>query len=552
MMRLAIVVAGIAAPLSAQEAPLFTDITESAGIQFVHDPGTEGKFALPEIMGSGAAFFDFDSDGDLDVYLVQGGPLPGSKKKERQPDRLYRQDRGGKFADVTRNSGLGNTGYGSGVAVGDIDNDGLVDLYVGNHGPDVLYHNQGGGVFADITTRAGIAEKEWSASAVFCDYDLDGYLDLYVTHYVKGDPNKSCVRKDGAPDYCSPQSYSYDSDVLYRNDGDGTFTDVSRESGIGSVRAPGLGVLCADFTADGLLDFYVANDGEANLLWENQGNGKFLDQAILMGAAFDSFGRAEAGMGVAAGDIEGDGDLDIFVTNLQNQTNTLYINDGKLGFEDASSARGVAAPSLKYTGFGTAFFDFDHDGDLDIIGVNGRVAWGPPLPGAKISEYWNPFAEPNFLLENDGNGHFRDITARSGSFGKEIEVSRGLALGDVDSDGDLDVLVTNTAGPARLYRNDAPKKGRWLLVRALDGKRDAHGAVVTVTAGGKTYLRVADPAYSYLSSNDPRAHFGIPQASRVDAILVRWPGGGEERFPGGPLDRVVVVRNGEGQGVARK
>jgi hypothetical protein len=540
----------VAFPLSAQEAPLFQEITETAGIGFVHDPGAEGKFALPEIMGAGAAFLDFDGDGDLDIYLVQSGPLPGAKKKERGPDRLYRQDPGGKFVDVTRGSGLGNSGYGSGVAVGDIDNDGLVDLYVGNLGPDVFYRNQGGGKFADVTKSAGIAETAWTASAVFCDYDVDGFLDLYVTHYVKGDPKKACVRKDGAPDYCSPQSYNYESHALYRNDGDRTFTDVSRESGIGGIRAPGLGVLCSDFTGDGLPDFYVANDGEANLLWENQGNGKFTDQAILMGAAFDSYGRPEASMGVAAGDIDGDSDLDLFMTHLQNQTNTLYLNDGKLGFEDVSSARGVAMPSLKYTGFGTAFLDFDHDGDLDLIGVNGRVAWGPPLPGANVGPYWNPFAEPNFLLENDGKGFFREATERSGSFGKELEVSRGLALGDVDSDGDLDVLVTNTAGPARLYRNDAPKKGRWLLVRALEGKRDAHGALVTVVAGGKRYVRLADPGYSYLSSNDPRAHFGIPGASQVDAIVVRWLGGVEERFPGSPLDRVVVLRKGEGQKVA--
>jgi hypothetical protein len=257
-------------------------------------------------------------------------------------------------------------------------------------------------------------------------------------------------------------------------------------------------------------------------------------------------------MGVAAGDIDGDFDLDLFMTHLQNQTNTLYLNDGKLGFEDVSSARGVAMPSLKYTGFGTAFIDFDHDGDLDLIGVNGRVAWGPPLSGANLGEYWNPFAEPNFLLENDGKGFFREATARSGSFGKELEVSRGLALGDVDSDGDLDVLVTNTAGPARLYRNDAPKKGRWLLVRALEGKRDSHGALVIVVAGGKRYARLADPGFSYLSSNDPRAHFGIPGASQADSIVVRWPGGVEESFPGGPVDRVLVLRKGEGQKVAPK
>jgi hypothetical protein len=550
--KLWVLLAGLAVPLSAQEPPLFHEITEEAGIDFVHDPGAEGKFALPEIMGSGAAFLDFDGDGDLDLYLVQSGPLPGAKNKERAPDRLYRQDPGGKFVDVTRGSGLANSGYGSGVAVGDIDNDGLVDLYVGNLGPDVLYHNQGGGAFADVTRSAGITENAWTASAVFCDYDLDGFLDLYVTHYVKGDPKKACVRNDGAPDYCSPQSYSYQSHVLYRNDGDRTFTDVSKASGIGGIQAPGLGVLCGDFTGDGLPDFYVANDGEANQLWENQGNGTFVDQAILMGAAFDSFGRPEASMGVAAGDIDGDSDLDLFMTHLQNQTNTLYLNDGKLGFEDVSSARGVAVPSLKYTGFGTAFFDFDHDGDLDLIGVNGRVAWGAPLPGANLGDYWNPFAEPNFLLENDGKGFFREATGRSGSFGKELEVSRGLALGDVDSDGDLDALVTNTAGPARLYRNDVPKKGRWLLVRALDGKRDAHGALVTVVAGAKRYVRLADPGYSYLSSNDSRAHFGIPAASQADAILVRWPGGVEERFAGGSLDRVVVLRKGEGQKVAPK
>jgi hypothetical protein len=534
-------------PLSAQQAPLFTEITQKVKLDFVHRAGEEGKFALPEIMGGGAAFLDFDNDGDLDIYLVQSGPLPESKRKDRPPNRLFRQEPNGTFTDVTAEAGLGDTGYGTGVAVGDIDNDGFVDVYVGNYGPDALYRNKGNGRFENITAAAGISERQWTSSVAFCDYDLDGHLDIYVVHYVKNDAAKSCVRKDGAPDYCSPQAYSYEADTLYHNDGGGRFTDASQRSGIGRTQAPGLGVVCADFTGDGLPDFYVANDGEANQLWENQGNGTFVDRAILMGAAFDGFGRPEASMGVALGDIDGDADLDLFMTHLPNQGNTLYLNDGKTGFEDMSSARGVEAPSLKHTGFGTAFLDVDHDGDLDLIGVNGRVAWAAPLPGASAGEYWNPFAEPNFLLENDGRGKFREITDRSGAFGKQVEVSRALALGDVDADGDLDVLITNTGGPARLFRNDAAKKGRWLMVRALEGKRDAHGAMVTVTAGGKSYLRLADPAYSYFSSNDPRAHFGIPDASRADAIVVRWPGGVEESFAGGALDRVVVLRKGQGR-----
>jgi hypothetical protein len=320
---------------------------------------------------------------------------------------------------------------------------------------------------------------------------------------------------------------------------------VSKLSGIGEHRAPGLGVLCSDLTGDGLLDFYVANDGEANLLWENQGDGKFVDSAIIMGAALNAFGRPEASMGVVSGDVDGDGDLDLFMTHLGNETNTLYLNDGEFGFEDASAPRAVGAPSLKYTGFGTAFFDFDHDGDLDIIGVNGRVAWGEPLPGARLGEYWNPFAEPNFLLANDGSGRFRDITGETGSFGSELEVSRALALGDVDGDGDLDVLITNTDGPARLYRNDGATEGDWLIVRALEGKRDAHGAIVTAVVGDKRYVRVADPTYSYFSSGDPRAHFGIPEG-KLDGVIVRWPDGEREEFPGGALDRVLVVEKGAG------
>jgi hypothetical protein len=544
-----VALAGGLAPLFAQPKPVFTEITRQVGIDFLHEPGTEGKYQAPEVMGSGGALFDYDNDGDLDVYLVQGGPLPGSKKGSPLPNRLYRQDADEKFTDVTQESGLGDTGYGTGVAVGDIDNDGWVDVYVANFGPDALYRNAGNGKFTNITARAGIAGNAWSASACFCDYDRDGFLDLYVTHYVKFDPTKVCVKGDGSPDYCSPQSFAYESDTLYRNNGNGTFTDVSRAAGITRVQLPGLGVICSDFTGDGLPDFYVANDGEANNLWVNQGNGKFADQAFLSGAALSGLGRPQASMGLALGDADGDGDLDLFMTHLINDYNTLYLNDGHFGFEDKTAEAGLLTPSLPWTGFGTAFIDYDHDSDLDLVVVNGAVDRHKPSPGARMSPYWNHYAEPKHLYQNDGRGRFKDVSALTGSFGKEFDLSRGLAVGDVDRDGDLDLLVTNTAGPARLYRNDAAKGGSWLLVRAYDvkHKRDAHGAIVTVLAGGKKYVRVADPAFSYLSANDPRAHFGIVGATRADSIMVSWPDGTKETFAGVALNQSIVLHKGQGK-----
>jgi hypothetical protein len=544
----ALVLGAPAAVLLAQAKPIFTEIARQVGVDFVHDPGTEGKLMAPEVMGSGGALLDYDNDGDLDLYLVQAGPLPETGKP-RPPDRLYRQNANGSYTDVTAESKLGDTGYGTGVAVGDVDNDGFVDVFVGNYGPDSLYRNLGNGKFENVTMKSGIKGDFWTASAAFCDYDSDGFLDLYVARYVKFDPMKVCVKGDGAPDYCSPQSLPYESDALYRNNGNGTFTDVSRPSGITSARLPGLGVLCSDFNGDGRLDFYVANDGEANNLWMNQGGGKFEDQAFLMGSALSALGRPQASMGIALGDADGDGDLDLFMTHLVNDYNTLYLNDGRFGFEDVSASAGLVAPSLPFTGFGTAFMDYDHDGDLDLPVVNGAVDRHAPHPRAKMSPYWNRYAEPKHLYQNDGRARFRDVSAQTGSYASDYDLSRGLLVGDLDRDGDLDLVVTNTAGPTRIYRNDAEKAGTWLLVRAWDGrrKRDAHGAVVTVTASGKKYVRVASPAFSYLSSGDPRAHFGIPGASRADSIQIRWPDGGTESFDGVPLGQSIVLEKGRGQ-----
>ena len=515
-----------------------TEVTDEAGVDFAHDPVAEGRLLLPEIMGSGLGLLDYDADGDLDLYLVQSGA---------GGNRLFRQTDAGTFEDVTESAGVGDTGYGMGVAVGDIDNDGLVDLYVTNYGPDRLFRNEGGGRFSDVTESHGIAGDDWSASATFCDYDADGFLDLYVTHYVANDENKSCTHSDGSPDYCSPQVFSGTPDTLYRNEGGGRFVDVSARSGIREARAPGLGVLCADLNDDGFMDFYVANDGEANQLWQGDGSGRFVDEALMLGVALDSRGQPEAGMGITAGDVDEDGDLDLFMTHIINQTNTLYVNDGEIGFEDRSQASGLGASSLALTGFGTGFLDVDHDGDLDLAIVNGRIKRDVPLEGAAMSAFWNAYAEPNQLLINEGGGRFEDRSESAGDFGVPIEITRGLALGDLDDDGDLDLVIVSTAAPSRVYRNDAEKSGGWLFVRAMEGKRDSHGALVTVTAGAERFIRIASPGYGYLSSNDPRAHFGLPAGASIESIEVRWPDGSRETFEGGAPNRTVVLVKGAGR-----
>ena len=536
----------LAAALGAQ-APqaLFVEITEEAGLDFRHDPGAEGRFLMPEIMGSGGALFDYDGDGLLDIYLIQAGPDPEAPAPDRPTNRLYRQHEGGVFHDATAGSGLGDPGYGMGVAVGDLDNDGDLDVQVTNYGEDALYRNDGPQGFADISAAAGIRGSLWSSSAVFCDYDGDGWLDLFVARYVAFDPERRCTRDDGSPDYCDPAVFPGVSDALYRNRGDGTFDDVSLESGLLAEAAPGLGVVCWDFNGDHRPDFFVANDGAANHLWMNRGDGRLVEEGIVQGVAFNEMGHAEAGMGIAFGDSDGDSDLDLFVTNLTSETNTLYGYEGAFGFQDVTARAGLAAGGLRWTGFGAGFFDFDHDGDLDLAVVNGRVQRHPALPGADLGEFWSAYAEPNLLFENDGSGRFTGVEA---AFASRLEISRGLSFGDLDQDGDLDLLLTHTAGPARLFRNESPKKGHWLSVRAFDpaAKRDAHGALVTVVAGGNRYRRAVGAGGSYLSASDSRIHFGFPEPG-VERITVRWPDGSRESFPGLEADLAIVLRKGGGE-----
>lgn len=531
----------------------FTEITQGVGLDFVHETGAVGHQHLPEVMGAGAALFDFDNDGDLDIYLTNGNhTLPDGRTVAGPVNRLYRQESDGRFTDVTAESGLGDGGYGMGVAIGDIDNDGDADVYVTNLGPDQLYLNRGDGTFENVTAAAGIENDGWSGSATFFDYDLDGFLDLYVTQYVKF-YGQQCYDSAGRHEYCGPKAYKPAHDVLMHNNGDLAapgFTDVSEQAGISSMAAAGLGVVCEDWNDDGWPDVYVANDAYPNNLWINQGDGTFVDDALVLGAAYNLHGQSEAGMGVTAGDFDGDQDPDLFVTHLGQESNTLYRNLGPaIGFNDDTGTSGLGAASMAYTGFGTAAFDVELDGDLDLFIVNGRVRRGDLLPNTAVLPPWNIYAEPNLFYLNDGTGRFRSAGPAAASLCEPIEVTRGLAVGDVDSDGDVDLLVSNLQGRARLYRNDAPRQGHWLRVRAVDPrlKRDAIGARVSVWTGDRCVVRTIRRGFSYLSSSDPRAHFGLGNANRVDRILVRWPDGLEERFGAMPTDQAIELLRGTGE-----
>ncbi|HMB55403.1 MAG TPA: CRTAC1 family protein [Thermoanaerobaculia bacterium] len=538
--------------------PWFVDVSDEAGVDFVHSAGHGEGYLMPESMGSGLALFDHDGDGDLDLYLVDGGS--GSAR-----DRLYRQQADGTFTDVTAAAGLGRPAYGMGAAVGDVDDDGDLDLFLTRFGADALFLNAGDGTFTAAPADGGLGDDLWTTSACFFDADRDGALDLYVATYLGFDPPRSCTDRAGNPEYCGPEAYRGLPDRFYRGRGDGTFADATADWLVAPPANKGLGVVCADLDGDGRVEIYVANDGEPNQLWVERDDGRFEDRAALLGADVNGFGKPEAGMGLALGDADGDLHLDLFVTHLDRETNTLYRALGDGGFEDATASAGLGPPSLPLTGFGTTFLDADLDGDLDLALVDGRVrrgasageraerrqAWqvDPSVP-AKLIDY----AEPNLFFVNRGDGRFRDAAAEGGAFTAGAEVSRAVATGDLDGDGDLDLVVTQAGGPARLYRNQAPRDGHhWLAVRALLPAatdptlgRDALGARVEVRAGDRAWVQPVTSTAGYLTTVEPVAWFGLGDAARVDSITVTWPGGERERFAGGEADRTVILRRGEG------
>jgi hypothetical protein len=538
--------------------PWFADVTERAGLHFVHDAGPVGSYFMPQAIGSGAALFDYDGDGRLDIYLVHNGGPAGAR------NRLYHQEADGTFRDASAGSGLDVAGHGMGVAVGDVNNDGRPDLLLTQYRGLRLFLNQGGGAFREVTGAAGLADPGWGASAAFLDYDRDGWLDLVVVHYVDYDPTMSCTAASGVRDYCPPRTFQGRVTRLFHNrglapGGEGPprvprFDDVTVASGLGRLAGPGLGVLCADFDGDGWPDVFVANDGKPNHLWVNRHDGTFKEDAAGCGVAYNGLGQAEAGMGVAWGDVDGDGLGDLFVTHLTEESNRLWRQGPRGLYRDRTAAAGLGDPLTRGTGFGTALLDVDHDGWLDLAVANGRVskASAPGNPG--LGPHWGLYAERNRLFANDGTGRFRDVGRANPEFCGTAGVARGLAVGDVDNDGALDLLVTTAAGPARLYRNVAPGRGHWLLVRAVDPalRRDSYGAEIAVLAGGRRRVALINPAGSYLCSSDPRAHFGLGAAGRVDELTVIWPDGTAEEFPGGDADRQVVLRKGEGTRVRGK
>lgn len=554
----------LAALLAASTGPAlaevpFVDVARDAGLDFVHFNGMSGAHYFPEMMGAGGAVFDYDNDGDLDVYLLQGAMLGKGKTlddalfppQNDAPliDRLYRNDcpTDGvcaelSFTDVTEQSGITADGYGMGVAAADIDNDGDIDLYVMNFGDNQLLRNNGDGTFEDITESAGVNDPRWSVSASFVDINADGLLDLYVGNYLKHDNEKQrvCKLAQRFDDYCGPLRGAGETDRLFLNRGGGKFADISRMSGITAAFGGALGISTADFDGDGDLDIYVANDGVANQFWINQGNNKFVDDALLAGVSVNKDGMAEASMGVDAGDFDGDGDIDLFMTHLRQETNTLYVNDGAGWFEDRSIAMGLAADSYNFTGFGTAWFDYDNDGWLDVLSVNGAVR---KIEALLLADDPYPLHQINQLFHNKGDGTFDDVTAASGAAFALSEVSRGAAFGDLDNDGDTDVIITNNNGPARLLLNANDNDHHWIGLRVLDQSgRDALGALVTVTRGEQSFVRSVRSDGSYASANDPRVLVGLGSADDDVRVDVLWVDGSKKTFGELAVDRYHELR----------
>jgi len=545
--------AQVAAPAPPAPAPgpasppavWFEEVAQASGLTFRHRRGDVQRFWFPEVIGAGLAWFDYDGDGKLDLYCVQSGDLRPEEGQDVPGDVLYRNRGDGTFEDVTAKAGLGDRGYGMGCAVGDYDGDGDRDLYVTNYGTNVLYRNEGNGTFTDVTKEAGVGYQAWGTSTGFFDCDGDRDLDLFVVNYVRWAPEREveCRSNYGERDYCAPVNYNAPSRaVLYKNVGGGKFVDASEQAGLGTAFGNGLGLALADFDRDGRLDAYVSNDGNPNQLWINQGGGRFLDKALLFGAAVNRNGASEASMGTVPVDVDENGWIDIFITNLRGESNTMYFNERGI-FTDKTPKTGLAAASLPYTGFGDGFADFDHDGRLDLYVVNGRVG------------FWKPFflesdvyAEPNQLFRGLEGSRFEETQPPGGTAVNLIGTSRGAAFGDYDDDGDVDIAYSDNNAPVRLLRNVAPKVGHWIEMHAVDERGDdAIGATVEIHALGRTMRREVALCSSYCSSNDPRVHFGLGQDKIAGGVAVRWADGTREEFGDLPAEQFHVLQRGKGK-----
>jgi hypothetical protein len=566
-----------AGPAPGLDEAWFTDVTRDAGLDFRHFNGMSGRFYQVEIMAPGAAVFDYDNDGDLDVYLVQGRmlgkgaplipPPPGGPPE----DRLYRNDlevaadgaRRLRFTDVTAASGIHTRGYGMGVATGDIDNDGWIDLYVTGFGRNQMFRNNGNGTFVDVSTSSGTGDPDgWGVPASFFDFDRDGRLDLFVGNYLTYslDAHVPCFSASGAPDYCRPSVYRPQPSHLYHNLGGGRFADVTIAAGMGRDFGPALGAAAADFNGDGWADLFVANDEHENQLWINRRDGTFVNTALQAGAALGPSGERKANMGVDAGDFDADGDEDLFVTELIAQGSSLYVNDGTGVFEEQSARLGVRRPTLPFTGFGAAWIDYDNDGSLDVLSVNGDVNQNARDLNRKDNPF--PLGQPNLLLRNQG-GRFEDVSDRAGPAFRGMDASRGAAFGDLDNDGDMDVVIGNGAAPARLLVNTVGNRNHWLGLRLLGHPSRGATAAATVSSGagrdmvgarvaivrssGPTLWRRARADGSYASANDPRVLAGLGASPEKPLVRVTWPGGRTEEWTGVAVDQYTTLVEGSGR-----
>ncbi len=514
----------------------FTDITAELRIEFQHVNGESGKKYFIEPIGSGVALFDFDNDGDVDLYLVNGSDLPGMTSAIPPTNRLYRNDSGA-FADITTEASVGDTGYGLGCCVGDYNNDGFTDLYVTNYGPNVLYRNNGDSTFTDVTATAGVDGGQFSSGCAFVDVDADGYLDLYVVNYVQFDPdtNPECTRQ-GVRTYCTPEALPGAADVFYRNNGDGTFRDVSEKVGVGTTSGKGLGVVCGDIDNDGDVDIFVANDTTPNFLYRNERNGvEMTEDALFAGVALSQEGRAYSGMGANLGDFDNDGYLDIVITNFQDQTNSLYHNTESGFFSEMSFAKGIGERSLPYLAWGVDFIDFNNDGWLDLFVANGHlddnVAEIDPI---------GTYAQPNQLFLSDRGISFSESPDAAVA---QQKVSRGTAFGDIDSDGDIDIVISNLKDAPTVLRNEGGNASQWLAVKLIGThcNRDAIGARVTIASEELTQIREVKSGSGYLSQNDLRLHFGLGTATSVDVLTVRWLCGRVQTLQNVETNQVLVI-----------
>jgi len=520
--------------------PQFVDVTAAVGIDFIYIDGSVGEKYMPEAMGSGAAFVDIDGDGWLDLYIVNGAPLPGYDTTTTPLNTMYRNGTNGIFVETTAEAGVGDPGYGMGVATGDYDGDGDTDLYVTNVGANVLFANKGAGTFTDVTSQAGVGDNGWGTSAAFVDADRDGDLDLYVANYLRFtiQGHKQCMLGDVSV-YCSPTTYTGQSGVMYSNDGMGRFEDVTQASGLYTTDGRQLAAVFGDYDSDGDQDLFVANDKVPNFLFRNSGDGTFLEDGLLAGIAYDEKGEPESAMGADLADYDNDGRLDAVVATYQWAANTLYHNDGEGLFSDATFAARLGVASIPFLGMSASFLDYDNDGFLDIFASNGHIDYNV--------EDFDPattYPQRNQLFRNRRDATFEDVSDLTGPGLLAAKVSHGVAFGDYDNDGDTDIFVSDGGGePSQLLRNDGGSH-HWLRVQVIgvDGNRDGIGTRLTLVAGDLQQMREVRSSFGYMSSSDPRVLFGLGTRTHVDRLHVRWPDGRTQQLENITADQSITIQ----------